>query len=76
MKKLLLITFIVLTFSSCISLKFPDKMNINITVPEDYDIEKFETIIDTIKSQAKDKYDLVLMGSIIKKDKSQKKKKN
>ncbi|CAI8395463.1 MAG: Uncharacterised protein [Flavobacteriales bacterium] len=51
-------------------------MNINITVPEDYDIEKFETIIDTIKSQAKDKYDLVLMGSIIKKDKSQKKKKN
>ena len=76
MKKRLLITFIALTFSSCISLKFPDKMNINITVPEDYDIEKFETIIDTIKSQAKDKYDLVLMGSIIKKDKSQKKKKN
>ena len=76
MKKLLLITIIALTFSSCISLKFPDKMNINITVPEDYDIEKFETIIDTIKSQAKDKYDLVLMGSIIKKEKSQKKKKN
>ena len=76
MKKLLLITFIALTFSSCISLKFPDKMNINITVPEDYDIEKFETIIDTIKSQAKDKYDLVLLGSIIKKEKSQKKKKN
>ena len=61
MKKRLLITFIALTFSSCISLKFPDKMNINITVPEDYDIEKFETIIDTIKSQAKDKYDIVLM---------------
>ena len=44
-------------FQSCIALKFPDKMEINISVPEDYDIEKLEILVDTLRSQAKDKFD-------------------
>ena len=36
-------------FQSCIALKFPDKMEINISVPEDYDIEKLEKMKKELK---------------------------
>ena len=58
---------------SCISLKFPDKMEINISVPEDYDIEKLEILVDTLRSQAKDKFDMQVEIGTVKKLKKKKK---
>ena len=60
-------------FQSCISLKFPDKMEINISVPEDYDIEKLEILVDTLRSQAKDKFDMQVVIRSVKKLKKKKK---
>mgnify|MGYP005662305719 FL=1 len=60
-------------FQSCISLKFPDKMEINISVPEDYDIEKLEILVDTLRSQAKDKFDMQVEIGTVKKLKKKKK---
>ena len=58
---------------SCISLKFPDKMEINISVPEDYNIEKLEILVDTLRSQAKDKFDMQVEIGTVKKLKKKKK---
>tara|TARA_B100001057_G_scaffold363880_1_gene366614 strand:+ start:4098 stop:4265 length:168 start_codon:yes stop_codon:yes gene_type:complete len=54
-------------------LKFPDKMEINISVPEDYDIEKLEILVDTLRSQAKDKFDMQVEIGTVKKLKKKKK---
>ena len=67
MKKLLFLFIISYLVQSCISLKFPDKMEINISVPEDYDIEKLEILVDTLKSQAKDKFDMQVEIGTVKK---------
>ena len=76
MKKLLLIIIALITLNSCISLKFPDSVNVEITLPEDIDIEKIEIMIDTLSVQAKD-YDLTLEALIHKsKKKNKKNKKN
>ena len=40
MKKFLPIIIALITLNSCISLKFPDSVNVEITLPEDIDIEK------------------------------------
>ena len=53
MKKFLPIIIALITLNSCISLKFPDSVNVEIILPEDIDIEKIEVIIDTLKAQAK-----------------------
>ena len=53
MKKFLPIIIALITLNSCISLKFPDSVNVEITLPEDIDIEKIEVIIDTLKAQSK-----------------------
>ena len=60
-------------FQSCIALKFPDKMEINISVPEDYNIEKLEILVDTLRSQAKDKFDMQVEIGTVKKLKKKKK---
>ena len=60
-------------FYSCVALKFPDKMEININVPEDFDIEKLEIIVDTLKSQAKNKFDMKVEIGTVKKTISKKK---
>ena len=73
MKKLLFLFIISYLVQSCISLKFPDKMEINISVPEDYDIEKLEILVDTLKSQAKDKFDMQVEIGTVKKLKKKKK---
>ena len=73
MKKLLILFIISFLVQSCISLKFPDKMEINISVPEDYDIEKLEILVDTLKSQAKDKFDMQVEIGTVKKLKKKKK---
>ena len=73
MKKLFILFIISYMFQSCISLKFPDKMEINISVPEDYDIEKLEILVDTLRSQAKDKFDMQVEIGTVKKLKKKKK---
>ena len=73
MKKIILLFMTSYLFQSCISLKFPDKMEINISVPEDYDIEKLEILVDTLRSQAKDKFDMQAEISTVKKLKKKKK---
>ncbi len=60
-------------FYSCVALKFPDQMEININVPEDFDIEKLEIIVDTLRSQAKNKFDMKVEIGTVKKTLSKKK---
>ena len=60
-------------FYSCVALKFPDKMEITINVPEDFDIEKLEIIVDTLRSQAKNKFDMKVEIGTVKKTISKKK---
>ena len=73
MKKLIILFTISYLVQSCISLKFPDKMEINISVPEDYNIEKLEILVDTLRSQAKDKFDMQVEIGTVKKLKKKKK---
>ena len=48
-------------------------MEININVPEDFDIEKLEIIVDTLRSQAKNKFDMQVEIGTVKKSKPKKK---
>ncbi len=73
MKKLIILFIISLLLQSCISLKFPDKMEINISVPEDYNIEKLEILVDTLRSQARDKFDMQVEIGTVKKSKNKNK---
>ena len=73
MRKLIIVILISSIFQSCIALKFPDKMEINISVPEDYNIEKLEILVDTLRSQAKDKFDMQVEIGTVKKLKKKKK---
>ena len=73
MKKLIILFMISYLVQSCVSLKFPDKMEINISVPEDYNIEKLEILVDTLRSQAKDKFDMQVEIGTVKKLKKKKK---
>ena len=73
MKKIILLFMTSYLLQSCIALKFPDKMEINISVPEDYDIEKLEILVDTLRSQAKDKFDMQVEIGTVKKSKKNKK---
>ena len=72
MKKITVILLISSLFYSCVALRFPDKMEININVPSDFDIEKLEIIVDTLRSQAREKFDMQVEIGAVKK--SQKKK--
>ena len=73
MKKLIILFLISYLVQSCVSLKFPDKMEINISVPEDYNIEKLEILVDTLRSQAKDKFDMQIEIGTVKKSKKKNK---
>ena len=73
MKKIIIILLISSLFYSCVALRFPDKMEININVPEDYDIEKLEIIVDTLRSQAQNKFDMQVEIGTVKKSKPKKK---
>ena len=73
MKKILIILLISSLFYSCVALRFPDKMEININVPEDFDIERLEIIVDTLRSQAKNKFDMQVEIGTVKKSKPKKK---
>ena len=73
MKKIIILFLVSSIFYSCVALKFPDKMEININVPEDFDIEKLEIIVDTLRSQAKNKFDMKVEIGTVKKTISKKK---
>ena len=73
MKKIIMLFLVSSIFYSCLALKFPDKMEININVPEDFDIEKLEIIVDTLRSQAKNKFDMKVEIGTVKKTISKKK---
>ena len=73
MKKIIILFMTSYLFQSCIALKFTDKMEINISVQEDYDIEKLEILVDTLRSQAKDKFDMQVEIGTVKKLKKKKK---
>jgi len=73
MKKIIMLLLVSSLFYSCVALKFPDKMEININVPEDFDIEKLEIIVDTLRSQAKNKFDMKVEIGTVKKTISKKK---
>lgn len=76
MKKIIVIFLISSLFYSCVALRFPDKMEININVPSDFDIEKLEIIVDTLRSQAREKFDMQVEIGAVKKSQKKKKIKN
>ena len=53
MKKLLLFSAFSLFISSCVSVRFPETIKVDITVPEDFNVEKLQVIIDTLKGYNK-----------------------
>jgi hypothetical protein len=50
MKKLLAFAALILMTSSCVIIRFPDTMNVDVSVPEDFQKEDIEVIIDTLNS--------------------------
>lgn len=64
-------------FYSCISVKFPETVKVEITVPSDFDIEKMRILVDTLKGlNKKDQnkingtFEFLLHKSEIKKEKN------
>ena len=50
MKKLLLLLLLV-PLISCVIIRFPQKVNVDITVPADFDVNKMEILVDTLVSK-------------------------
>ena len=48
MKNILFIFLLSLSIYSCVSIRFPESIKVDITVPENLDIEKVQVIIDTL----------------------------
>ena len=70
-----LITLVI--FYSCISVKFPETVKVEITVPSDFDIDKIQILVDTLKGlNKKDQnkingtFEFLLHKSEIKKEKN------
>lgn len=53
MKTVLLILALSL-FVSCVSVRFPETIKVDINVPENFDVEKMQILIDTLRSQKVD----------------------
>ena len=51
MKKIILLLFVVSTFNSCISIKMPESIKVDIDIPADFDAEKIEVLIDTLRAK-------------------------
>ena len=70
MKKTLLIVFFCLSLSSCVSIRFPESIKVDVTVPENLDIEKVQVIIDTLKgiNRKGKNIDALMEFNIVKKD--------
>ncbi len=70
MKKILLTALLSLSVLSCVSIRFPESIKVDITVPENLDLEKVQVIIDTLKgvSRKGKNIDAVMEFNIVKKD--------
>lgn len=57
-------------FLSCVSIRFPESIKVDITVPENLNLEKVQVIIDTLKgvSRKGKNIDAVMEFNIVKKD--------
>ena len=49
MKNIILLSLLSLSIYSCVSIRFPESIKVDITVPENLDIEKVQVIIDTLR---------------------------
>ena len=68
MKKLLSLAALLITATSCVIIRFPDTMNVDVTVPENFQKEDIEVIIDTLKS---DKVEGIIQVNMRKKSEDQ-----
>ena len=68
MKKLLSLAALMITATSCVIIRFPDTMNVDVTVPENFQKEDMEVIIDTLKS---DKVEGIIQVNMRKKSEDQ-----
>lgn len=70
MKKFIIISLLSFSIYSCVSIRFPESIKVDITVPENLDVEKVQVIIDTLRGESmKGKnLDAVMQFNIVKKD--------
>ena len=69
-EKILLTALLSLSILSCVSILFPESIKVDITVPENLDLEKVQVIIDTLKgvSRKGKNIDAVMEFNIVKRD--------
>tara|TARA_B100000575_G_scaffold88537_1_gene70105 strand:+ start:707 stop:946 length:240 start_codon:yes stop_codon:yes gene_type:complete len=48
-KNIIFIFLLVTSIYSCVSIRFPETIKVDITVPENLDIEKVQVMIDTLR---------------------------
>ena len=53
MKNSILILFVVINLMSCVIIRFPQNVDIEISVPDDFDKRKIEILVDTLVSKNK-----------------------
>ena len=53
MKNLILILFVLTNLMSCVIIRFPQNLDIEIRVPDDFDKRKIEILVDTLVSKNK-----------------------
>jgi len=53
MKNSILILFVVINYISCVIIRFPQNLDIEIRVPDDFDKRKIEILVDTLVSKNK-----------------------
>jgi len=70
MKKIIIISLLSFSIYSCVSIRFPESIKVDITVPENLDVEKVQVIIDTLRgvSMKGKNLDAVMQFNIVKKD--------
>jgi hypothetical protein len=67
MKNILLISLLSFSIYSCVSVRFPESIKVDITLPENLDVEKVQVIIDTLRGlnkQGENKIDGVFQFNI------------
>ena len=54
MKKIFFVALASFSIYSCVSVRFPETIKVDITVPEDFDVEQMKILIDTLKGNKVD----------------------
>ena len=49
MKKIILLTLVLVGLTSCLTVRFTQMIKVDITVPENFDVEKMQILIDTLR---------------------------